>query len=130
MIFDRLNDTQKRALLSYAKMMMIVDAKVQPEEVAVYNVMEKLLGGELEMLGSVFKGDFDFSEFEDPISQKILLFTLNAMAHADGEFHETESALLQALSEQTKIYGGERDELLKLAEQQGKLFRKIAQFFG
>ena len=58
------------------------------------------------------------------------LHTLNAMAHADGQFHPSESDLLCAVANETKIYGGEREELLKLAAEQGKLFRKITQFFS
>ncbi len=130
MLFDKLNQVQKRALLSYAKMMMIVDAQVQPEEVAFCTMLERILGEDVEMLGDVFTGDFDFTEFSDPTSQKILMFTLNMLAHADGQFHPTESGLLSAVSSQTKIHGAERDELLKLAAEQGKMIRKITQFFN
>ncbi len=130
MLFDRLTQVQKRALLSYAKMMMIVDAQVQPEEMAFCTMLERILGEEVEMLGDVFTGEFDFSEFSDPMSQKILIFTLNMMAHADGQFHPSESGLLSAVSSQTKLHGAECDELLKLAAEQGKLFRKISQFFS
>lgn len=130
MIFDKLNDRQKLALLSAAKQMMVADARIFKEEMVFYELLNDQISAGLDKSRTNPSGAIDLEAFDDPRSIRILLFTLNTMAFADGEFHSEESALLNSICDSFGLPAEELEEILSLAARQGRLINEITQMLA
>lgn len=125
MIFNSLNEEQRRTLFALCKRMMIADARIRREETAFLDVLRQELKLPREPMADETFGWGNLNHFPDQRSQRILILGMAIMACVDDELHPKESTVLREVLDRLDLPEDVLDEIHYVAERQGELIKRI-----